>query len=266
MRAFNESPDVDVAFHGLVIDQDSNALQNVNVDISVTQWDSHAPPGAEVVTTKIESQTGPDGRFYVQGLKGHSTTVLAFTKDGYEPETGIRRNYGEYLPQVTSFLNPVVFKMWKTNLHEPLVAGERSFVITPDGRHYAIDLIKGSIAEGDDGDLVAWIKRPEKVGWRERYDWSCELIVPHGGLREDSNYYMFTAPETGYTNIFAHQQERDSHWWGVATGDKRFYIQLRNRQMYGRVTIGLFADYNAQTPGLIRISYAVNPSGSRLLR
>src|ERR1041385_3982580 len=140
MRAFNESPDVDVAFHGLVIDQDSNALQNVNVDISVTQWDSHAPPGAEVVTTKIESQTGPDGRFYVQGLKGHSTTVLAFTKDGYEPETGIRRNYGEYLPQVTSFLNPVVFKMWKTNLHEPLVAGERSFVITPDGRHYAIDL------------------------------------------------------------------------------------------------------------------------------
>ncbi len=47
---------------------------------------------------------------------------------------------------------------------------------------------------------------------------------------------------------------------------KRFYVQLNNRQEYGRITIELYARYNDQTPGLIRLSYAIDPSGSRILR
>lgn len=75
---------------------------------------------------------------------------------------------------------------------------------------------------------------------------------------------MFTASEAGYTNAFAHEAGTIER--GHVTGDKRFYIRLRKGQIYGRITIELFAYYNAQTPGLIRLVYAVNPSGSRLLR
>jgi hypothetical protein len=258
-------PDVPVMFYGLVVDQDTNALQNVRVDIEVRQWDPSAPPDDDLKTAHVQKQTGADGRFEVSGLNGHSVTVRAFTKDGYEPEFW-RRNYGEYGSQAGGVIDPEVFRMWSTNLHEPLVSGEKSFVVTPDGRHYAIDLLKGTIAEGDNGDLLAWIKRPEKVMWGQRYDWSCELTIPAGGLLQDSNYLMFRAPEAGYTNAFVCQEHANPNRWSVATGDKRFYVRLRNGQMYGRITINLYADYHGKQPAMIHVSYAVNPSGSRLLR
>jgi hypothetical protein len=178
----------------------------------------------------------------------------------------MQRHYGEYGAQSSSFDHPVVLKMWSTNLHEPLITGDKSFVIIPDGRHYAIDLIKGAIAEGEEGDLVAWIKRPESVRWGQRYDWSCELVTPGGGLLGDSHYAMFTAPEAGYTNVFAYQEAATVNGWGPGTGAKRFYLRLRNGQMYGRLTVELYADFHGKEPGMIELQYAINPSGSRLLR
>jgi hypothetical protein len=41
---------------------------------------------------------------------------------------------------------------------------------------------------------------------------------------------------------------------------------LKNGKVFGRMTIDLYAYYNAQVPGLVRIRYAINPSGSRVLR
>jgi len=122
--------------------------------------------------------------------------------------------------------------MWSTNLHEPLITGKKKFDIVPDGRRYAIDLVSGTIAEGDEGDLVTWIKRPESVRLGERYDWSCEMVAPRGGLLEEKDFAMFTAPEGGYTNVFAHNQEATgTNGWGFGTGDKRFYIKVRNGQI-----------------------------------
>ncbi len=168
--------------------------------------------------------------------------------------------------RVTSFEGPAVLVLWSTNLHERLITGDKSFVVIPDGRHYGIDLVKGVIAEGEEGDLVAWIKRPEPVARSQRYDWSCELKVPGGGVLESQTDAMFTAPGVGYTNMFAYQEDAGANGWGNETAEKRFYLRLRNEQMYGRMTVKLFAQYNAQNPGLIRLSYAINPSGSRLLR
>jgi hypothetical protein len=264
-RDYVKYPDIPVWFYGLVVDQDTNALSNVKVHVEVLQWDPSAPPDDDLKTTHVERRTGADGRFEISGLNGHSVTVRDFTKEGYEPEYW-RRNYGEYGSLAGSVGEPVVFRMWSTNLHEPLVSGDKAFVVIPDGRHYAIDLLKGTIAEGDGGDLVAWIKRPEKVTWGQRYDWSCEVTVPGGGLHESDQYLMYRAPEAGYTNQFARQEQSNPYRWSGATGDKRFYVRLRNGQMYGRIIINLYADYHGKQPAMIQLSYAVNPSGSRLLR
>jgi hypothetical protein len=266
VRSFNETANTLVAFYGHVVDQDSNPLQNVEVDVMVAE--EYMIPSLQTTgtTTVVERRTGPDGRFEVTGLKGHRVTITGLAKDGYEPELGISDVYGTYAAQSGSFTDPVVFRMWATNIHEPLIGGEKSFVVIPDGRHYGIDLINGTIAEGDEGDLVAWIRRPEGVRWGQRYDWSSELAVPGGGLLESQTLAMFTAPEAGYTNAFAHEEKASANGWSFGYERKRFYIRLQRGQMYGRISVDLYADFHGHEPALIRLSYAVNPSGSRLLR
>ena len=266
-RSFNETANVPVAFYGQVVDQDTNPLQNVQVDVKVLE--ECMLPTLETTrrsATNLQTQTGPDGRFEVAGPKGHLVTVTGLTKGGYEPELGIQGFYGIYGAQSGSFADPVVFRMWSTNLHEPLISGEKSFVIVPDGRHYAIDLIKATIVEGDEGDLVAWIKRPDNVERHEKYAWSCELAVPGGGLQESDSQAMFTAPVVGYSNAFAFQESSDVNGWSDGFERKRFYVKVQRGQSYGRASVDLYAYYDSKSPSLIRISYAVNPSGSRLLR
>jgi hypothetical protein len=260
-QAFKEDPDLPVAFYGLVVDQDSNVLQNVKVDVEIMQWNLSDLPRTALKATRVEKQSDADGRFEVSGLQAHGVIIRSFTKVGYEPEM-VRDRYGEYAAQAGSFDQPKMFRLWSTNLHESLISGEKKFHLVPDGRRYGIDLIKGTIIEGGEGDLVVWIKRSEPVQEERRYDWSCEFAVPAGGLVEDGNYFMFRAPEAGYTSAFAHEAKVGAYGWGVSTSDKRFYLKLRNGQMFGRIVINV----DTRDPATIRLSYAVNPSGSRVLR
>jgi hypothetical protein len=69
----------------------------------------------------------------------------------------------------------------------------------------------------------------------------------------------------GYTPNFQLQQQIKGGQRG-SIGTKRVYIMLKNGQEYGRITIDLLAPFNDQIPGMIRLSYAINPSGSRVLR
>jgi hypothetical protein len=260
-----EAGNVPVAFYGIVEDQDSNVLQNVEVHVAVMREYVGTALMVGTRTTELQRRTDSNGRFEVSGLRGKYVSVPVLEKEGYEQDLP-GQAYGSYGAQSGSFTDPVVLRMWSTNVHQPLVTGEKSFVITPDSRRYAIDLLKGTIAEGKEGDLVAWIKRPEGVTWGQKYDWACEVAVPGGGLLESEGQAMFTAPEAGYTNSFAYQEEAGISGWGVATAEKRFYVRLRSGQMYGRITIQLYADYHGKQTAMIELSYAVNPSGSRLLR
>jgi hypothetical protein len=123
-----EHPDVPVFFYGLVMDQDSNALPNVKVDVEITQWNFDTPSDSALKGTHVKKQTDTDGRFEVSGVKGHWITVKDFSKDGYEAEFR-RRDYGQYPPQSGNPDDPKAFRMWSTNLHESLIAGEKKFEI-----------------------------------------------------------------------------------------------------------------------------------------
>jgi len=137
----------------------------------------------------------------------------------------------------------------------------------PDGRPYIIDLLKGTITVSGEGDLKVWVKRPDSIVFGQRYDWSCEVDVVNGGLLEENNRYssMFSAPADGYVDIFQFEQKIGSGW-GDSTGAKRFYVKLSNGREYGRISIELFAYYNDQIPGMIHLQYAINPTGSRILK
>jgi hypothetical protein len=260
-----ESANVPVEFYGQVIDQNSNALPGVEIKAVVRHW-VMADPVSMLAGSKdisLERKSGPDGRFELNDATGDGFDLKFIQKDGYEVEPG-QRTFGAV---GGSFDNPVVFKMWNTNSHEKLVAGERKFKIAPDGRPYFINLMDGTISETGAGDLKVWVKRPEPITSR-RYDWSSGMEAMSGDILQenDKNAAMYEAPADGYTKSFSYEEGATANGWGDTTGEQRFYVRLNNGQIYGRISIELEAYYNNQTPGLIRLSYAINPSGSRILR
>jgi len=167
--------------------------------------------------------------------------------------------------------------MWSTNIHETLITGNKSFEILPDGKPHFINLTDGTISEQEGGDLKVWIRYTNQVVRGQLYDWSAGIEVIKGGLLEvpqaamNSGFIdeftipMFVAPENGYIPSFQHEGQIKGGQSGEI-GNRYFYLLLNNGKEYGKMGINLFAPYGRLHPGLIRLSYAINPSGSRILR
>lgn len=259
MRAVIETKNVPIDFYGCVIDQDSNSLSGVKISAWVRHWST-----TSWESTRVEKETDTNGRFDIHGVTGDGFSIQNIGREGYEIEPNMQRNYGAI---GGSSENPVIFKMWSTNSHEQLITGGKSFHIVPDGRIYSINLADDTISESGVGDLKVWIQFTNQVVLRQVYGWSCEIDVKNGGLLEETDHFssMYSAPTEGYVPNFQLQQQIRGGQSG-SIGEKRFYINLNNGQKYGRMTIDLIAPYNDQIPGMVRLSYAINPSGSRILR
>lgn len=262
-----EAHNVPIYFWGKVVDQDDNPLAGVHVVMSIRQAGYSPIEGLQTLYPQKDIQTDSDGRFQWTGEKGDVLSIESMERVGYELEPNAKRYFGyntgeRFVPDSNV---PVVFKMWQTNIHEHLIVGERKFQIVPDGRAYFINLTDGTIAESTGGDLKVWVS--EKTLTNGSYDWSCEIGVVNGGLLEETDPHssMFSAPVDDYTPAFQLQQQFKGDPRGES-GERRFYLKLKDGQEYGRMTIDLYAPFNNQTPGLIRLSYAINPSGSRILR
>jgi len=263
---YNRTQNVPVAFYCLVVDQNSNTVQNVSVELEVLEQYLGTSPEVTDKPTNMKKVTGSDGRFEIIGPIGHTVTVLGFSKDGYEPERW-QKHYGIYGARSTSFEKPAILNLWSTNAHETLITGEKRFRMVPDGRHYGVDLMKGTMTDGDDGDLVVWIKRPEALKPTEKYGWSCGLDAANGLKQEtDLNSPMSRAPPDGYTNAFTFQVEYNTRARDGMSFDNRFYFRMRNSDWFGRLSVDFWTHCREDpSVGLIKVSYAINPSKSRLL-
>jgi hypothetical protein len=263
IHKYLESLNVPIEFYGKVIDQDGNPLADVSVKGEVLHIKviAPAPGGAEDQIIPIDQRSDSDGRFEIQGMTGRGLTIESIQKDSYEVEP-TSRSHGT---TEGSFNSPVIFKMWSTNVHEPLITGGNKFQIVPDGRPYFINLTDDTISESGEGDLKIWIQYTNQPVRGQFSDWSAEIDVAKGGLLETKDYSMFSAPTEGYVPSFVWKNQIKGGQRGNI-GERRFYLKLKDGQEYGRMTIELIAPFNDQTPGLIRLSYAINPSGSRILR
>ncbi len=213
---------------------------------------------------RYERSTDAEGFCRFRTIPGMGMDITSISASGYESEPNMQRSY--LLPN-KSPTNPMLFRMWSTNIHEELIAGNKSFKIVPDGRPYFIDLTHDTISETSMGDLKVWIQYTNNGVVGQQANWGAQVDVVNGGLLEekDACSSMLVAPTNGYVPMF---QERAAVRPGGRgeTGDRRFYLAVNNGQKYGRMTIDLCASYGNLYPGLIRLSYAINPSGSRLLR
>lgn len=276
-RKFVESKNQPIDFYGQVVDQDSHVLSGVNIKSAVRHWTVANPADFEMglgsTEIPIKHTTGADGRFEIHGVSGDGFGVV-ITKDGYDAEPGSRGFGGG---TSGSYDNPVIFKMWSTNIHEQLIIGNKSFVIVPDGRNYFIDLTTDTIHESGGGDLKVWIQYTNQVIQGQLYDWSAGIEVINGGLLEVPQtvinsgfleappFAMYSAPTGGYIPSFSLKKQIKGGQSGEM-GNRFFYLRLKDGNEYGRMSINLFAPYGYLHPSLIRLSYAINPSGSRILR
>src|SRR5438270_375155 len=67
LRFYNAAHDTPIAFYGLVVDQDSNALQNVSVDLEVVEQYTKSSFEVKGKVTHLQRKTEADGRFEVTG-------------------------------------------------------------------------------------------------------------------------------------------------------------------------------------------------------
>jgi hypothetical protein len=269
VREANAPYETPIRFYGRVIDQDSNSLAGVKINSSVYHEHLFMPTasGDSQVSNDLihpQRETDSDGRFEITGEKGRNVTIESVLKDGYEVEP-------DCCPQTFgasggAFENPVIFKMWSTNIHEQLITSSKSFQIVPDGKAYFINLTDDTISQSGEGDLKVWIQYTNQPVRGQLYDWSAEIDVVNGGLLEESlGSSMFEAPTDGYVPSFVWKSQIKGGQRGNI-GDRQFYLLLKNGGEYGQMSINLHAPFNNQTPGLIRLSYAINPSGSHILR
>lgn len=253
-----ESQNIPIDFFGETVDQTGKPLPGVQIKIMVRHWTA----SLEGTALRVDRTSDANGMFDVHDVTGDAFDLESMSKEGYELEP-THRGYGH---SGGTPGNPVLFRLWSNDIREPLITGKKSFHVQPDGRSYVIDFNKGTIAESGDGDLSTWIKYPSQITRGQTYDWLSEIDVANGGLLEVTNdVAMYVAPTNGYTSAFQLYQQIKGGQSG-STGERRFYVMLQNGKKYGRITIELYAPYNAQIPGLIRIEYAINPTGSRILR
>ena len=259
-----EGDNVPLTFCAKVIDQDGNPVPGVKVVLRVQQ--TKFSPQYFVVPKYVRCTytTGDDGRLTLDNMTGRLIDIETITKDGYELEANARRSFGTVSGSTD---NPVLLKMWKASIRENLISDQKSFHIKTDGTPCVIDLTRGTISENGTGDLKIWIKYPDHPIWGPTNDWLSQIAVINGGLLEEtqSDTSMYSAPDNGYLPSFQYNQQIRGEQRG-STGEKRFYLKLKDGKEYGRMKIELYAPYNDRISGLIRIDYAINPKGSRILR
>jgi hypothetical protein len=259
-------------FYGKVIDQDGNPLAGVS---AVGELVLNDGTYGGIQTQKYDATTDGGGLFEFTGLHGAGLGIT-ISKPGYENEW---KNDAYQSPSggQSSPADRVIYRMWSTNAHESLITGNKSFEVVPDGRPYFINLTAGTISERESGDLKVWIQYTNQPVRGQLYDWSVGIEVANGGLWEvpqaamNSGFLdeftipMYVAPENGYVPSFQHGGQIKGGQSGEI-GNRYFYLLLKDGKEYGKMSINLFAPYGRLHPGLIRLSYAINPSGSRILR
>jgi hypothetical protein len=260
-----ESQNIPVAFYGKVIDQDGNPISGASIKGEVLHVKVlvPAPFGAADEIVPIDQTTDAKGQFVINNVSGRSFDLDSIQRNGYEVEPDNCPH--DFAPTSGTFDDPVIFKMWSTNIHESLITRKCAFKIVPDGRPYFINLMAGTISESGTGDLKVWIQYTNHVVPSQFYNWSAGIDVINGGLQDASDYAMWMAPADGYMPSFQESGQIRGNQTGQIE-DRRFYLQLQNGNEYGHMTINLIAPYNLGIPGLVRLSYSINPSGSRILR
>jgi hypothetical protein len=260
-----QAMNVPINFYGIAINQDGKPLSGVKIVMSVQQPYFDPIYVAKAHYPHFQRTTASDGRFSLDGVVGKNVEIESMTKQGYEAEPNVKHVYG---PVGGSFDDPMTFKMWREDIRSPLIMEHKAFHVTPDGTPHVIDLTRGTITHSNDqvGDLRICIKMGTLISNRD-FDWSLEIRALNGGLIEERELSspMFRAPQDGYTNVFSISHSIGDQI-GRSEGKFRFFLRLKDGAEFGRFSVDMSDYLRLPKLGPLHIDYAINPSGSPVLR
>lgn len=248
-----------IKFWGAVVDQDGSPISDVHVTMAVRQWEYSLGQGPRTKHPKRELITRSDGRFQWTDGEGDAVSIESVVKQGYRLSPKTYLGYGAVSG---SSENPVVFRMWKVLVAERLVHADKFWGIIPDGRLYTLDLLGQKKSDGrTNGDVVVQISRSKAPG-QKIYDWWFMIEGIGGGVIESTNEFMYLAPETGYQDRYIYQAPANSTNW-LFTVKKNFFVKSRHGQVFARMAVEVFSDYQDQA--VFSVDYYANPAASRVL-
>jgi hypothetical protein len=244
-----------INFYGKVVDERSNAVSGADVQFSWTESPS------ENGNREAKTETGPDGLFSLNGERGAILGVHIGKEGYYSSRQGSDTFHYSVMGRfIADPKSPVVFRLRKMGLVQPLVAMKRNRAIPRDGTPVWFDLTTGNTAPGENGDLVVrcWTQDHGKPRG-QRYDWHCTVAVPGGGLVPTDEEFPFLAPEGSYAPAEEIIMPADRPDWKDDV-ELRFYYRLANGR-YGRMKFAMIAGGQH----FCMIDSVLNPSGSRNL-
>jgi hypothetical protein len=251
-----------ISFYGRVLDDSGQPVPGADVHF---EWNSLDSSG-EMVREEARTTSDADGRFSLLGKTGKRLFVDVL-KEGYygEPTNRVAFEYavpyeGLFLPQRD---RPVTFGLRKKGPGAELITSQRGVrpdlgVRAPrDGTPVRVDLLSRKVGEA--GQLEISQAKPEYEHWRQATEWTFRMAIPDGGFVEYHGEFPFQAPEAGYQPTVEFRfSSRETNW--AATLQKQYYIAFGQPRLYGR----LLVETTIEMQGA-RLTYAVNPDGSRCL-
>jgi hypothetical protein len=258
-----------IQFYGKVIDQNGDPIPGVDVTFSIRV---SKPPGPGLLPEDMFENpvvtTDPAGLFEITNTKGAMLMISSIEKTGYEAaKVDLSRSYWYWRPPGDEYLpnpnRPELFHMWRKAGAEYLIHGDHFYGIIPDGRSYTLDLLAQKKTEnGLEGDIKVSISRPPSVTSGKKYDWSFSVDGIGGGLIETKDVQMYRAPDSGYSPRYEESIPANSGNWSDNV-TRKFYVKSRNGQVFARLEVHVYANY--QNQAAFSIDAYANPSGSENL-
>ena len=198
-----------IHFYGKVVDTNGNPVPAAQIYVSFAAF-----PYSNGV--RDDTTSDENGNFSVFG-HGAGIVIMA-SKAGYYLLPQSNGNFQTWPPGTkqtwpadagdywhSSFSNPILFKLRKIGVCEPLIehGGEFGLAIkvAADGTPVSMDLTAGRAYQlaNDDVQIQAWIEdQGIPPSTYRHFNWRFKISVPGGGLQLRTGEFDFEAPQDGY--------------------------------------------------------------------
>jgi len=248
-----------INFYGKVIDENGEPVAGATVHF---RWNDLSPEG----TSDGRATSDRIGLFSLVDRRGKGLTVTV-SKEGYYTPLGARRSFEYANPADGLFVpdrsNPVVFHLRRKGTGTDLVTsayGMKSYLGVPMPLHEVpvqFDLLERKAGPG--GSLRLSQAKPAYENWKLATEWMFRMEIPDGGFIEHSDEFPFEAPASGYQPVVEYRfQVGQTNWTTVLR--RKYYVKFGKPSRYGWLDL----ETMIMMPGA-RLTYAVNPDGSRYL-
>jgi hypothetical protein len=248
-----------IDFYGRVLDESNQPVTGASIHF---EWNDISEKGTSDAATTSDG----NGFFSLTGRRGKRLYVDV-GKAGYYSSGDARNTTFEYAyPPGEAFKpnvnNPIIFHLRKKGIGTELVTskygvkGSFGVTIPLDGTAVQVDLLERKTGQGPMS--ITQIK-PEYKNWKQASEWMFRMEIPDGGFVEHHDEFPFEAPESGYEPVAQFNFQAGQTNWAINL-QKDYYIKFGSPPRYGRLHLE-----TSIMMGGARLTYAINPSGTRNL-